>query len=1033
MLGPLEVDEGRIQLAPRDQVVLEALAARPGETVRAEALADALWGERPPASWPKIVQGCISRLRKVLGTAAIVTSGPGYRLDLHRDDVDHLCFEDLLLRASELLATGEPDRAAYASSQALRLWRGDPLDRLAEWEAGRIESQRLSERRCDAEDLHADAAIRAGLYGDVLGELNRMVAREPTRERRWGLLALAQYQAGRQAEALGTLQRARTTLVNQFGLDPGPQLAELEEAILHQDPALVAAGASPAAAPVCPYLGLVAYDVGDAPAYFGREADVTACLGRLDETGVLAVVGPSGSGKSSLIRAGVAAALMRDGHQVRIVTPGSHPEDVLALAPQGTGAVLVVDQFEEALVLPASGPEREAFFGGLVGFATRGRIVLALRADRLGELATHPPFARLVESGLYLLGGMGPAQLRSAIEGPAAQAGLRLEHGLVDLLVREAEGSPGALPLLSHVLRQTWRRREGNTLTVAGYTATGGVREAVAQSAERLYRELTPTQQRLLRDLMVRLVSADDTGEPVRTRVARRTVASDDEHATVLERLVDARLLSSEGDTVEIAHESLAVAWPRLRSWLDDDIDGLRIMRHLAVAAQSWDDLGRPDSELYRGVRLARALEWRDRARPSLTAAEPDFLGASAELAEKEQRATEAQVQRERRLNRRLRLGLGLVAALLAVAVVASGIAFSAGDRAKMAAASAEQQARAADARRLGAEALRSEAIDRSLLLAAAGASLDDSVDTRTNLLATLDRAPALMGSARSAGRIFHQAVNPVTGEVAVMTADGVGLELYDGTALRRVPLPEKVVGGSVVARPDGDGYAVTISGDLVEDEQDPPVLLLDRDGTRSAVQLGGIPPRYHVLDMGFPRRWYLGYSPTSRWLAATMIHFQEEQPPHTFVWDLRSPRQPVAVLSLGSVGSAPTISPDGRTLYSAAFDEALPPHGGTLLVTDVTSGTTRRSISAEELGVVGLDDVLAQSPDGRTLAVGAGVRGRPGRHRVPQGPSAPVRAGRDPSTRFLTRWQPPGSDRRATDGVGRQRERPGGGALPRW
>jgi Novel STAND NTPase 1/Bacterial transcriptional activator domain len=467
-----------------------------------------------------------------------------------------------------------------------------------------------------------------------------MVAQQPTRERRWGLLALAQYQAGRQAEALGTLHRARATLVNEFGLDPGPGLAELEQAILRQDPALVASGTSFKAASACPYLGLVAYDLGDAAAYFGREADVTACLRRLDEAGVLAVVGPSGCGKSSLIRAGVAAALVRDGHQLVIVTPGAHPEDVLARAPSGTGAVFVVDQCEEALALDESSPEREAFFGGLVHFAARGRLVLSLRADRLGELAAHPEFAHLAEKGLYLLGAMGDAQLRSAIEGPAAQAGLRLEPGLVDLLVREAEGSPGALPLLSHVLRQTWRRREGDTLTVEGYAATGGVREAVAQSAERLYRELTPTQQGMLRDLMVRLVASDDAGEPVRTRVARRTVTSDDEHTAVVEALVGARLLSSDGDTVEIAHESLAVAWPRLRSWLDDDVDGLRIMRHLTVAAGSWDELGRPDSELYRGVRQARAAEWRRGHDPELTPPERAFLDASAELAETEERAT---------------------------------------------------------------------------------------------------------------------------------------------------------------------------------------------------------------------------------------------------------------------------------------------------------------------------------------------------------------------------------------------------------
>ena len=204
----------------------------------------------------------------------------------------------------------------------------------------------------------------------------------------------------------------------------------------------------------------------------------------------------------------------------------------------------------------------------------------------------------------------------------------------------------------------------------------------------------------MLRDLMVRLVSSDDAGEPVRTRVARRTVTSDDEHTAVVEALVGARLLSSDGDTVEIAHESLAVAWPRLRSWLDDDVDGLRIMRHLTVAAESWDELGRPDSELYRGVRQARAAEWRRGHDPELTPPERAFLDASAELAETEQRATEEQVRRERRSNQRLRAGLAAVAVLLAVAIVAGALAKTAADR-------ADQQSLVADARRLGAEALR--------------------------------------------------------------------------------------------------------------------------------------------------------------------------------------------------------------------------------------------------------------------------------------------------------------------------------------
>ena len=953
VLGPLEVDGGRIQLAPRDQVVLEALAARPGQTVRAEALAEALWGQDLPPSWPKVVQGCVSRLRKALGATAIVTSGTGYRLVLHRDDVDHLCFEDLLLRAGSLLATGEPERARYASGRALGLWRGDPLERLTEWETGRIEAERLGERRRDAQDLYAESAIRAGRHTEVMGELHRMVVQEPARERRWGLLALAQYQAGRQVEALETLHRARRTLVNEYGLDPGPQLAELEQAILGQDPALVATGTTPAPAAACPYLGLVAYDVGDAATYFGRASDATLCLARLDEVGILAVVGPSGCGKSSLIRAGVAAALVRDGHPVHVATPGAHPEELLAQAPTGAGAVFVVDQCEEALALPEASSERDAFFAGLVLFAARGRLVLSLRADRLGELAAHPEFARLAEKGLYRLGGMGTSELRSAIEGPAAQAGLRLEPGLVDLLVREVDGSPGALPLLSHVLRQTWRRREGDTLTVAGYAATGGVRAAVAQSAERLYRGLTSSQQSLLRDLMVRLVTSDDAGEPVRTRVSRHTVTPDDEHIAVVEALVGARLLSTDGDTVEIAHESLAVAWPRLRSWLDDDVDGLRILRHLTVAAQSWDELGRPDSELYRGLRQARAAEWRRGHDLELTPPERAFLDASAGLADTEQRATQEQVAKERRSNQRLRAGLAAVAVLLAVAIVAGTLAKTAADDADRQATRAERQSVVADARRLGAEALRAPDLDLALLLAAAGVHLDGSVDSTSNLAAVLDRAPQLVGVAK--------VTSPNTlsvrrdGKAVAVGGNFSGVTLFDATARAEVARNHDIPVRAVRFSPDGSQLAVSVNPFMATGERrvDPvPLRVLDPATAAPADPQPGGPPKGRVVHEAF------AFSGNGRWLAAGFIHPTEADQDTAFrVWDTHDLSHPVAAFTARFITDFVAISDDGRRIHASARDQ---------LVHSLATATGRQVASAH----VGGRQTLALSPDGSTLLV---------------------------------------------------------------
>ena len=193
---------------------------------------------------------------------------------------------------------------------------------------------RLAALRLDAEELRLDAALRAGEHAGVLTDLRASVRAQPLRERRWALLARAEYQSGRQAEALRTLREVRAVLARELGVDPGPELVELERAILAQDPALVEEPLPPSAT-ACPYPGLLAYQVEDADVFFGRERDLLACLDRLREVGVLAVVGPSGCGKSSLVRAGVAATLERNGGRVQVVTPGAHPLDELEAAAAG--------------------------------------------------------------------------------------------------------------------------------------------------------------------------------------------------------------------------------------------------------------------------------------------------------------------------------------------------------------------------------------------------------------------------------------------------------------------------------------------------------------------------------------------------------------------------------------------------------------------------------------------------------------------------------------------------------------------------
>ena len=568
-------------------------------------------------------------------------------------------------RAQELLALGEPDRAAHLTGDALELWHGRALLDVESWEPGRVEARRLEELRLDAQELWIDVALRCGRHRDVLAEAQARVAEHPSREHRWALLALAQYQAGRQGDALRTLRHAREMLVRELGVDPGSEIVTLEQAILRQDPVLVAAQL-PQPSAACPYPGLLPYGIDDADGFFGRDDDVAECLRRLDEQGVLAVVGPSGGGKSSFVRAGVAAALARRGRSVVIVTPDADLDDTLGPArTRGAAPVLVVDQCEEAVAFDRDPAAAARFFAALAAHAERGDLVVALRADRLGDLAAHPAFARVVERGLYLLPSMDERDLRAAIEGPARQAGLLLEPGLVDLLVRDVEGEPGALPLLSHALRQSWHQREGRTLTVASYQASGGIRGSVAQSAEQIYEQAPDPQRPILRDLMLRLVTPNPEGEPVRSRVPRRLLSSDADHERLIERLVNARLVTADENVVELAHEAIARAWPRLRGWLDDDSEGQRVWRHLSVASSGWEAMGQPDSELYRGARLAQALEWRERTPAGLNASENAFLDASQRNADRERSAA----RRRRRL-----LTTGLVVGAV-VALVLGGAA----------------------------------------------------------------------------------------------------------------------------------------------------------------------------------------------------------------------------------------------------------------------------------------------------------------------------------------------------------------------
>lgn len=857
VLGPLAVD-GSGRLGPRDRVVLQALTIRHGRSVTADELADALWGDDAPASAHKNLQSCIVRLRKTLGPDAIETVRDGYRLALPVDDVDARRFEAQVERARALLEVGEADRVAFMLEQALELWRGPAFTDLADWLPARAEAGRLEQLRLEAEELQLDAQLRRGQSREVLARAHELVRAAPLRERRWELLALAQYRSGAQADALRSIRRLRSVLAGELGIDPAPEIVALEQSILRQDPSLLVP-ASPTATGRCPWLGLRSYDVDDSERFFGREDHVTECLAVLETASFLALVGPSGSGKSSLLRAGLLATLQRRGHQNVLITPGPRPLEALGVLPEDAPAttVLAVDQAEEVFALCDDLEERRTFLERLADEARRRPVLLSLRGDRLSQVTEHAGFSRLVEQGLHLVGALDDEGLRDAIVRPARQAGLLLEPGLVELLVREVRDDPGALPLLSHALVETWQRREGNTLTVEGYHASGGIHGAVAQSAELLYSKLDPDQRHQLRDLVLQLVSPGVDGEPVRSRVPRRLVADDADHDRLIELLVEARLVTTDEGVLEITHEALARAWPRLRGWLEDDVEGQQVRHHLSGAADAWQALGRPSSELYRGVRLSRALDWRSRTRSALTETEKDFLEAARAESEAEEQSAVQRAKEQARLISRLRQVLVGAVALLLLAVAGAGVAVFQWDRADDNAAAAAASEVRAVARRAGASALATGDIDTSLLLAVAGARLDPGTGTSNALLAAIGMRPELVASTPIEGDLPLAVDASADGRYVAVLDESRHLRLYDAGTGDLVSDRQEgeplvafgaEVGKQVEFSPDGRWLAVARTPDGGRPLDLLAVPSLERAGT-----LRGLPDRgWQVTDLSF-------------------------------------------------------------------------------------------------------------------------------------------------------------------------------------
>ncbi|HVP20231.1 MAG TPA: BTAD domain-containing putative transcriptional regulator, partial [Anaerolineaceae bacterium] len=732
-LGQFEIRlDGRIIELPNRQAqsLLAYLVLNQKIAHRREKLAGTLWPDYPDEIARRNLRQTLWHLRRAVNDE--------HHKVLHSDDLT-IAFEEhdqIWVDVTVLDRKVTPGWSIQDLIASTSVYQGELLPGFYEdWILSERERQQLIfEQKIK---LLVAQLTEAGRWEDTLEWGERWITLGNGSEFAYRAMMTAYGSMGDLASANSIYQRCRDALKKDLNIDPSPETVELFERIIHTGSAQIlnlqpeAASSSVLPEPEAqvsgpsPFKGLAYFDESDSALFFGREQIVQRLVTRLkssltfssEETSstscrFISVVGDSGSGKSSLLRAGLVPALRQDfSHngrqrwQIFVMTPGPAPLMALAncltkksdsvtaatrlnddlrsdtrslqfflersaLSTKNTHCLLVIDQFEELFSVCRSETERSSFIDNLLVAAHGGqaRVVVALRADFYSACARFPGLRAVLAECQEYIGPMSNQDLRKAIEEPAHRNGWEFEPGLVDLILRDLGAredrpagnttvEPVALPLLSHALLETWKRRRGRTLTLAGYNDAGGVPGAIARTADTFYENLSEGQQQIARRIFLRLISERTETPfflaPETRRQARfdelTTLAEDFERVKeVVQALSDARLITLRAETIEIAHDALLGEWPRLRQWLDEDREGHRIQRRLIQAVDEWEKMGQDPGMLYRGARLALALEWVRGHYLELSKQERKFLDFSQ--AAQDQEAAELELRRQREL-----------------------------------------------------------------------------------------------------------------------------------------------------------------------------------------------------------------------------------------------------------------------------------------------------------------------------------------------------------------------------------------------